>query len=130
MIALKLEPIPAMTVVTNIRHFLDENGDIPELPLEAKELLFFLGDIIEAASLAYDQPMTLVGEICRATIDGNKCEGEIEAWIDPENNNVIWECLECGADGTISEWVDTVWDRRNYIRHQAHSCRVSLLAKG
>ena len=41
----------SMTIVTNIRHFLDENDEIPELPLEAQELLSFLGEVVEAASL-------------------------------------------------------------------------------
>ena len=107
----------SMTMVTNIRHFLDENGEIPELPQEAKELLSFLGTIVEAASLDHDQPMTLVGEICHANTDGKKCRGEIEAWIDTESNSIGWECLECEEDGSISEWEGTVWDRRNYVRH-------------
>ena len=80
-----------MIMVTNIRNFLDENGEIPELPQEAKELLSFLCAIVEAASLDHDQPMTLVGEICRANTDGKKCKGEIEAWIDPDSNSICWE---------------------------------------
>ena len=115
-----LEPLESnlsMTMVTNIRHFLDESGEVPKLPHEAKELLSFLSAIVEAASLDHDQPMTLVGEICRAIIDGKKCKGEIEAWINTESNSIGWECLQCEEDGTISEWEDTAWDRRNYVRH-------------
>ena len=81
------------------------------------ENLFFLGEIVEAASLAYYQPMTLAGDICRATIDGKKCGGEIETWVSAESKNVGWECIECGEEGIISEWADTIWDLRIYIRH-------------
>lgn len=106
-----------MTLVANLRHFLTENDEIPDLPPEAKELLQFLGEIVEAASLAYDQPVTLAGEICRAITDGKKCGGEIETWVSAENNSIGWECLECGEDGIISDWEGTTWDRRDYVRH-------------
>ena len=111
------ESMLAMTMVTNLRDFLDENGKIPELSKETMELLFFLGEIVEAASLAYYQPMTLAGEICRATIDGKKCEGEIEAWVCAESKDVAWMCLECGEEGIIRQWADTIWDLRIYILH-------------
>ena len=29
-------------MVTNIQHFLDDNGEVPDLPPEAEELLSFL----------------------------------------------------------------------------------------
>jgi hypothetical protein len=106
-----------MTRVRNLRDLLDENGQIPELSDDALELLFFLGEIVEAATLAYYRPMALAGEICRATIDGRKCEGEIEAWVSVETKNIGWECLKCGEEGIISEWADTIWDLRIYIRH-------------
>jgi len=37
-----------MAMITNIRHFMDENGEVPDLPLEAKELLSFLTAIIDS----------------------------------------------------------------------------------
>ena len=106
-----------MTMVTNLRHFLDEEDEIPNLPLEAMTLLSFLGSIVEAATIAYDKPITMADVNCRAAVDGKTCLGEIETWVYAENNNIGWECLECGDDGIISEWVGTIWDRRDYVRH-------------
>lgn len=104
-------------MLTNLRHFLDENGELPDLTPEAGELLSFLASVVEAATLAYDLPVTLAGELCRARIKGKLCKGEIETWVYADNNQIGWECLECGNEGIISGWEGTAWDRRDYILH-------------
>ena len=106
-----------MAMITNIRHFMDENGEVPDLPLEAKELLNFLTSIIEAATIEYGSPVTLAAVNCRKLIVGKPCSGEIEVWVYTEDNQIGWECLECGDEGVISHWEGTTWDRRNYTRH-------------
>lgn len=106
-----------MALVTNIRHFIDENGEVPALTPEAHALLNFLAAIIEAATLDYGRPLTFADTKCRAVLDGKPCPGEIEVWVYPENNLIGWECLECGDEGVISEWEGTPWDKRNYVCH-------------
>ena len=106
-----------MTMMTNIRHFLDENDEAPNLSQDAKELLNFLSGIIESASTAYDTPVTLANVKCLKTVNEKSCSGEIEVWVFPEDNRIGWECLECGDEGIISNWEGTQWDKRNYIRH-------------
>jgi hypothetical protein len=58
-------------MITNIRHFMDENGEVPDLPLEAKELLRLLTAIIEAATIEYESSLTLSAVTCRKLIVGN-----------------------------------------------------------
>ena len=53
-----------MTLITNIQHFLEDNKDVPDLPFEARELLSYLSSIIEAATMAYDKPLTLTDIKC------------------------------------------------------------------
>lgn len=106
-----------MTMITNIQHFLEEDGKVPDLPAEALELLNFLAAIIEAASIAYDRPVTLSSMPCRKVVGGDLCSGEIEVWVDADNNQIGWECLECGDDGIITDWEGTAWDNRNYTLH-------------
>jgi hypothetical protein len=106
-----------MAMITDIRHFMDENGEVPELPLEAKELLNFLTAIIEAATIEYESPVTLSAVNCRKLIVGKSCSGEIEVWVYTEDNQIDWECLECGDEGVISHWEGTPRDRRDYTRH-------------
>jgi len=106
-----------MAMITNIQHFMDENGEVPDLPLEARELLNFLTAIIEAATVEYESPVTLSAVNCRKLIGGKPCSGEIEVWVYAEDNQIGWECLECGDEGVISHWEGTPWDRRDYTRH-------------
>ena len=106
-----------MALITNIQHFLDENGEVPNIPQEAQELLVFLSAVIEAASTKYDAPVTFADANCRSVIDGQSCQGEIEVWVYAEDNSIGWECLECGEEGVISNWEGTQWDKRNYTCH-------------
>jgi hypothetical protein len=100
-----------MALITNIMHFLEEDGSVAELNLESIELLAFLTAIIESASIAYERPASLASVNCR------KCDGEIEVWVCPDSHIIGWECLECEEEGTISNWEETQWDKRNPMRH-------------
>ena len=106
-----------MAMITNIQHFMDEKGEVPDLPLEAKELLSFLTAIIETATIEYERPVTLSAIKCRKLKMKKRCSGEIEVWVYAENNQIGWECLECGDEGIISHWEGTLWDRRHLSRH-------------
>lgn len=104
-------------MVTNITHFLNEDGSIADLPKEAADLLDFLGQVVAAASSFYDLPVATAGEICRAEVRGKRCNGFIEVWLDADNNRIGWECLVCGNEGMISGWEGTFWDLRSYTKH-------------
>lgn len=106
-----------MTMVTNIRHFLDEKGKVLGLPPEAEELVKFLADIIESATMGYDRPATMADVKCRKCIEGKACDGEVEVWVYADTNEIGWECLDCAEEGIITHWEGTQWDRRNYTRH-------------
>ena len=106
-----------MVMVTNIQHFLDEDGKIPRLPPEAKELLLFLSTVIEVATMHDGQPLALAEIDCRTVSEGGDCEGQIEVWILYEDNSIGWECTECRDEGTITDWEGTQWDMRRRIIH-------------
>jgi len=96
-----------MAMITNIQHFLGENGEVPELPPEAMELLRYLSAIIEAATIEYARPITFADTKCRSVINGKSCPKDIEVWVYAENNQIGWECLECGEEGVITNWGGT-----------------------
>ncbi len=106
-----------MLMITNIQHFLEEDGKVPDLPAEAQELLNFLTAIIEAATIAYDRLVTISSMTCRKVVERDLCSGEIEVWVDADTNQIGWECLECGDEGVITDWEGTLWDKRSYILH-------------
>jgi hypothetical protein len=64
-----------MAMITNIQHFMGEDGEAPDLPIEAKKLLNFLTAIIEAATTVYERPITLSSTGCRQVINGKPCPG-------------------------------------------------------
>ena len=106
-----------MAMITNIRHFLDEDDEVPDLTPEAHELLDFLAGIVEAATIAYGLPVTFAEVQCRSVIDDERCDGDIEVWVDTDDNRIGWECLDCGEEGVISNWESTAWDRRDHVLH-------------
>lgn len=106
-----------MVMVTDIQHFLDENGEVPDLPTEARNLLRFLSGVVVAASTEYGKPVTLAAVKCIGTERGDLCGGEIEVWVYADDNRIGWECLDCGNEGVISNWEGTRWDKRTYTCH-------------
>jgi hypothetical protein len=106
-----------MAIITNIKHFLDEDGEVANLTLEAQELFSFLIDVVESATIDYARPVALAETKCRSVVDGKICQGEIEVWVYAEDNHIGWECLECGEEGVVTQWEGTPWDRRDYVRH-------------
>ena len=106
-----------MTMITNLRHFLDEEDEVPDLTPEARGLLHFLAAVVEAATLALREPITFANVQCPTVVDEKCCDGDIEVWLDPDDDLIGWECLECGEEGVISDWVRTAWDRRDFVVH-------------
>jgi hypothetical protein len=106
-----------MALIANIRHFLDENGDVHNLAPEAQELLSFLAKIIDTATINYGSPLSLCDVNCRIVSNGQSCPGEIGVWVYEENNHIGWECLHCKDEGVIIDWEKTPWDNRSYTHH-------------
>ncbi len=106
-----------MVMITNIQHFMDENGEIPELTLEADILLQQFAAFIEAATVKYERPVTLSSTGCHKIYDGEFCDGDVEVWVYAETNQIGWECQECSEEGIITHWEGTPWDLRNYTLH-------------
>jgi len=106
-----------LAIIANLRHFLDEDGNLPDLTAEALSLFGFLSQIVEAATLAYALPLTVVEDHCNAIVNGRICKSPIEVWINFDTSEIGWECVECDHEGVILEWSGTTWDRRDYVRH-------------
>lgn len=103
-----------MVMLTDISHFLDENGDLADVNSETKELFDFLSSIVSEASSDYGKPMILSCITCIQKVDNKVCGGEVEIWVGANDNRIGWECLECASEGVISNWEGTAWDKRSY----------------
>ena len=98
-----------MTIVTDITHFLDEDGNVAELPKPAMMLIQFLGKIIKAVSLDVNSPIVAPELRCYERSSEVDCDGDIEAWA-LQRGNIEWYCDSCGENGMISNWETSPWD--------------------
>lgn len=103
------------TWITNMRHFLNEDGTIPvDLPGPALRLAKYFGSIVEAVSSRQDLENAHTGVKCRRRPGRKPCGGEILAIIDKRNDFAInWHCSICDDNGLISGWQGTMYDRSN-----------------
>ncbi len=96
--------------VTNITHFLDENGTFPlELTKEARLIAESLGKVITCVTKE-SRNTSKTDVVCWSTFNKKKCAGVIDAGIDLDSFTILWNCNKCGDSGTISNWENTVMD--------------------
>ena len=100
----------ADTWFTDITHFLDENGDMIKEPSQARKLGEYLAAIIAMASYPDPEYPPEYKVSCRRRPNRKPCLTEIAAWLDPDNDDVVWICPVCQDKGLISNWRGTMWD--------------------
>jgi hypothetical protein len=94
------------TYVTDITHYLDETGEVAQMPGPARKLASFLTLLIEAATDADPAGEHDCGIRCRATA----CRGTIRTSLPPGHDEISWHCQVCGHNGVIRNWTNTKWN--------------------
>lgn len=96
--------------ITNITHFLDEKGAMPEdIPKPARVLAEHLGAIIAAATRR--STSTLRTDVrCWGKLHKKRCPGLIEAGIKASDFHILWLCPVCKNEGVITDWIGSVFD--------------------
>lgn len=103
------------TWITDLRHYVNECGELPEaLPGPALKLALFVGSIAAwmTATACLDGRTSRTNVICRRSPRRRPCPGEIVASAGTSAEGIFWECPLCGDRGRISGWEGTLWDRR------------------
>jgi repressor LexA len=95
------------TYITDITHFLDEAGDLADMPPAARKLASFLALIIEAVTQACPTHDYATGIRCRK----RGCSGSIRATLSAADEEIVWYCPSCLEQGVIRNWQGTKWDR-------------------
>lgn len=100
----------SQTFVTNLTHFLDEKGSIPDsLPRPARKLADNFTHII--ANVTTEPRLNIRPNLaCWGKLGKKKCHGSIDASIDLDTFNICWHCSACGDNGSISQWEGSFWD--------------------
>jgi hypothetical protein len=94
--------------ITDLRHFLDEDGSRAEIPQPARILAEYFGRIVKGVTTRQGDPLA-TGVKCRRRLKRNICPGEVIAFIN-EQEDISWSCPVCRDNGAISGWKGTVWD--------------------
>ena len=95
------------TYVTDITHYLDETGELAEMPGPARKLASFLVLLIDAASQV--GPVSDFDTKIRCRTDA--CKGSIRTSLASINEEIVWHCPDCGHNGVIRNWQGTKWDQ-------------------
>ena len=96
------------TWITDLKHFLNEEGGPADMPNQARVLLNYLGRIVKAVTTRNGKALT-TGVRCRMQRRRKVCPGEIIAFMN-EQRSICWSCPVCGHNGLISGWEGTIWD--------------------
>lgn len=101
------------TWVTDLSHFLDEDGIVPpDLPLPAERLVDYFGSIVKVVTSHKNFKLSSTGIRSRRRPMHQRCPGEILAFIDEEHNAAIrWKCPVCNDNGFISGWQQSPWNQ-------------------
>jgi len=100
------------TYVTDIAHYLGEDGELLSLPGPARKLASFLTLLIDAAtgtaatSTASDH-FHDSSIRCRT----KACTGSILTMLQQNGDEIAWHCSACGHNGVIRNWQGTKWNR-------------------
>ena len=102
------------TWVTDMTHYLDEEGLLPEtLPGPALSIALFLGSIVGWVTSHPQGTYEETNVPCRRMPGRRRCVGNIFARIDAAQAAITWECPICEDNGYIRGWESTLWDRRS-----------------
>jgi hypothetical protein len=94
--------------ITDLRHFLNEDGSLANMPNRARTLAEYFGHIVKGVTTRQKDALA-TGVRCRKRPRQRRCPGEIIAFID-EQEAISWSCPVCEDNGVISGWKGTLWD--------------------
>ena len=100
----------ADTWLTDITHFLDENGEIITKPSQAKVMAEYFAAIIMMVSFPEPEYPPEYKVSCRRRPNKKTCQKEIVGWIEPESEDIYWICPKCQDRGRLRNWRGTMWD--------------------
>ncbi|MEI6150825.1 MAG: hypothetical protein WCS01_17155 [bacterium] len=105
------------TWVTNVLHYLDEDGQFAVKSGPARRMAEYTGSIIEAVTsrpAGDDDWVTAIQ--CRRRPGRVRCLAPIIAgYWEEDPTTIVWGCPACKDEGYISGWQETLWDRRKFL---------------
>ena len=95
------------TYITDITHYLDENGELARMPGAARKLASFLVLLIDVTTQAFPAHDYDTRIRCRT----DACTGSIRTLVASKDDGIAWHCPKCEHNGVIRNWQGTKWDQ-------------------
>ena len=99
------------TWVADMRHYLDEEGCLGDMPTPALNLALHFGAIVAWMTSHLPVKAEPTNVVCRRRPGRRRCRGEIYAGFGMDLQAIEWYCPECGDNGLIYGWEGSPWDR-------------------
>jgi len=97
--------------VTDLRHYLTNDGRIAPAKGPAKRFAEFLALVVALATAPPATQSAPPKVSCVGDPGRKHCIGHIEAAVANDTQAVHWHCSACSNYGIISNWRGTLWDR-------------------
>ena len=94
------------TYVSDIAPYLNDVGELKELPTSVRRMAEFLVAIVDAVTRKCPSIGHNTGVRCRK----RGCKSSIHASLQQADGTITWWCLLCAQNGVISGWHGTKWD--------------------
>jgi hypothetical protein len=98
------------TWIVNLRHYLKQDGSIGIESGSGRRLAEYFAAIVQETTGDVDEDGIFPKVRCRRKPKRKPCAGEIQSYIDPEDDAIVWRCPVCGDNGLINGWKETLWD--------------------
>lgn len=100
------------TWITDIRHYLDDNGFMSAtMPGPARKMAEYMAAIIEAATARpAGEAWAAAAAPCRRRPGNKACPGRIIVRRTQVPAEIAWRCPKCGDNGVVSGFDGTAWD--------------------
>jgi hypothetical protein len=112
------------TYVTDLTHFLTDDGLLA--PGRPGQVGGWFARVAAAASLHPCEETVMTALPCRRRPGRRPCPGYIDL-IRHRDGAIEWACSDCDANGFISGWEGTRWDRRRAVARVPAAEAVDLL---
>jgi len=98
-----------MALIVDIRHWLDERGDLPRVNLQIRRQALRIAQLIEAGGPLETGQFRETLVACSSRPGRKPCLGLL--WVEKAEDDRIWAyCVACKREEIwISGWQDTLW---------------------
>jgi hypothetical protein len=99
------------TRYTDVTDFMNEEGETEDLSPSAIRIVVFMRSMTGWVTARHAVISERTNVTCLRITSRDRCLTEVNAYMDPEDRDILYMCPRCGDNGVIRGWDDAGWDR-------------------